>query len=127
MQLARGLASTTISKAKNACPRGRNETFAMIDSVAAVFGLVSAGIFLAHAIESYRARRIYPGAKIPSVGDHAPERLTGHELGSWNNQRDIWQIEIALAKRIHSNSKRQPMMPTETMRAATTERMPFAQ
>ena len=27
----------------------------MIDSVAAVLGLVSAGIFLAHAIESYRA------------------------------------------------------------------------
>jgi hypothetical protein len=26
----------------------------MIDSVAAVLGLVSAGIFLAHAIESYR-------------------------------------------------------------------------
>jgi hypothetical protein len=26
----------------------------MIDSVAAVFGLMSAGIFLAHAIESYR-------------------------------------------------------------------------
>ena len=45
-----------MSKAKNACPRGHNETFAMIDSVAAVLGLVSAGIFLAHAIESYRAR-----------------------------------------------------------------------
>jgi hypothetical protein len=27
----------------------------MIDSVAAVLGLMSAGIFLAHAIESYRA------------------------------------------------------------------------
>jgi hypothetical protein len=27
----------------------------MIDSVAAVLGLVSVGIFLAHAIESYRA------------------------------------------------------------------------
>jgi hypothetical protein len=27
----------------------------MIDSVAAVLGFVSAGIFLAHAIESYRA------------------------------------------------------------------------
>jgi hypothetical protein len=34
----------------------------------------------------------------PGVGDHAPERLAGHELGLWNNQRDIWQIEIALAK-----------------------------
>ena len=55
MQLARGQASTTMSKAKNACPRGHNETFAMIDWVAAVLGLVSAGIFLAHAIESYRA------------------------------------------------------------------------
>jgi hypothetical protein len=33
----------------------------------------------------------------PGVGDHAPERLAGHELESWNNQRDIWQIEIALA------------------------------
>jgi hypothetical protein len=35
----------------------------------------------------------------PGVGDHAPERLAGRELGSWNNQRDIWQIEIVLAKR----------------------------
>jgi len=34
----------------------------------------------------------------PGVGDHAPERLASNELGSWNNQRDIWQIEIALAK-----------------------------
>jgi hypothetical protein len=57
VQLARGQASTTISKAKDACPRGHNETFAMIDWVAAVLGLVSAGIFLAHAIESYRAQR----------------------------------------------------------------------
>jgi len=31
------------------------KTFAMIDAIAAVLGLVSAGIFLAHAIESYRA------------------------------------------------------------------------
>ena len=35
----------------------------------------------------------------PGVGDHTSERLAGHELGSWSNQRDIWQIEIALAKR----------------------------
>ena len=55
MQLARGQASTTISEAKDARPRGHKETFAMIDSIAAVLGLVSAGIFLAHAIESYRA------------------------------------------------------------------------
>jgi hypothetical protein len=38
----------------------------MIDSVAAVLGLVSAGIFLAHVIESYRAHAF--------VGDEA--RLT---------------------------------------------------
>jgi hypothetical protein len=30
----------------------------MIDSVAAVLGLVSAGIFLAHAIESHRAHAL---------------------------------------------------------------------
>jgi hypothetical protein len=30
----------------------------MIDSVAAVLGLVSAGIFLAHAIETYRAHAL---------------------------------------------------------------------
>jgi hypothetical protein len=41
--------------AKNVDPRRHNGTFVMIDSVAAVLGLVSAGIFLAHAIESYRA------------------------------------------------------------------------
>ena len=55
MQLARGQASTTISEAKDARPGEHDETFAMIDSVAAVLGLVSAGIFFAHAIESYRA------------------------------------------------------------------------
>ena len=55
MQLARDQASTTMSEAKDARPREHNETFAMIDSIAAVLGLVSAGIFLAHAIESYRA------------------------------------------------------------------------
>jgi hypothetical protein len=38
----------------------------MIDSVAAVFGLVSAGIFLAHAIESYRAHDLV-GAKARST------------------------------------------------------------
>jgi hypothetical protein len=37
---------------------GHNETFVMIDSVAAVLGLVSAGIFLAHAIENYRAHAL---------------------------------------------------------------------
>ena len=55
VQLACGQASTTISEAKDADPRGHDGTFVMIDSVAAVLGLVSAGIFLVHAIESYRA------------------------------------------------------------------------
>ena len=58
MQLARGQASTTISEAKDAGQRGHNGTFVMIDSVAAVLGLASAGIFLAHAIENYRAHTL---------------------------------------------------------------------
>ena len=51
-----------------------------------------------HAAMEYGEARSVVALK-PGVGDHAPERLAGHELGSWNNQRDIWQIEIALAKR----------------------------
>jgi hypothetical protein len=35
---------------------GRKGTFAMIETVTAVMGLVSAGIFLAHAFEDYRTR-----------------------------------------------------------------------
>jgi hypothetical protein len=35
---------------------GRKGTFAMMETVAAVMGLVSAGIFLAHAFEDYRTR-----------------------------------------------------------------------
>ena len=35
---------------------GRKGTFAMIETVKAVMGLVSAGIFLAHAFEDYRTR-----------------------------------------------------------------------
>jgi hypothetical protein len=35
---------------------GRKGTFAMIETVTAVMGLVSAGIFLAHAYEDYRLR-----------------------------------------------------------------------
>ena len=58
MQLARGQASTTISEAKDAGQRGHNGIFVMIDSVAAVLGLASAGIFLAHAIENYRAHTL---------------------------------------------------------------------
>ena len=41
---------------------GRKGTFAMFVKVTAVMGLVSAGIFLAHAIESYRAHA-YVGAE----------------------------------------------------------------
>lgn len=36
--------------------QGRKRTFAMIETVTAVMGLVSAGIFLAHAFEGYRYR-----------------------------------------------------------------------
>jgi hypothetical protein len=35
---------------------GRKGTFAMIETVTAVMGLVSAAIFLAHAVEGYRYR-----------------------------------------------------------------------
>ena len=63
VQLARGHASTTMRATKDARPRGNKETFAMIDSVAAVLGLASASIFLAHAIESYRAQA-FVGAEV---------------------------------------------------------------
>ena len=66
MQLARGQASTTISEAKDAGPRGHNGTFVMIDSAAAVLGLVSAGIFLAHAIESLSHALVGAGARFTS-------------------------------------------------------------
>jgi hypothetical protein len=36
--------------------QGRKGTFAMIETVTAFLGLVSAGIFLAHAFEGYRSR-----------------------------------------------------------------------
>jgi hypothetical protein len=72
VQLARGQASTTMSEA-DARPPGHNETFVMIDSVAAVLGLVSAGIFLAHAIEGYRAHA--------SVGAEA--RFTSFKQGTF--------------------------------------------
>ena len=84
MQLARGQASTTMSKAKNACPRGHNETFAMIDSVAAGLGLVSAGIFVAHAIESYRAHAF--------VGAEA--RFTSFKKGS----SDVFSERVPASK-----------------------------
>ena len=41
---------------------GIMKRFAMIDSVAAVLSLASAGIFLAHAIESYRSH-VFVGAE----------------------------------------------------------------
>jgi hypothetical protein len=49
----------------------------MIDSVAAVLGLVSVGIFLAHAIESYRAYAL--------VGAEA--RFTSVKQGMSNDRR----------------------------------------
>ena len=57
-----------MSEAKDGRPLRHNETFAMIDSV--VLSLV-AGIFLAHAIESYRAHA--------SVGSEA--RFTSFKQG----------------------------------------------
>ena len=84
MQLARGQASTTMSEARDARPPGHNETFVMIDSVAAVLGLVSAGIFLAHAIESYRAHAF--------VGAEA--RFTSFKKGS----SDVFSERVPASK-----------------------------
>jgi hypothetical protein len=50
---------------------GRKGTFAMIETVTAVMGLVSAGIFLAHAFEDYRTR----GAHHPVQTELAPKSL----------------------------------------------------
>jgi hypothetical protein len=49
----------------------RKGTFAMIETVAAVMGLVSAGIFLAHAFEDYRTR----DAHHPVQTELAPKSL----------------------------------------------------
>jgi hypothetical protein len=38
------------------CPGGAQRTFAMIETVTAFLGLMSAGIFLAHAFDSFRSR-----------------------------------------------------------------------
>jgi hypothetical protein len=35
---------------------GRKRTFAMIETLTAVMGLVSAGIFIAHAFDGFRSR-----------------------------------------------------------------------
>jgi hypothetical protein len=58
----------------------RKGTFAMIETVAAVMGLVSAGIFLAHAFEDYRTR----DAHHPVQTELAPKSLMNsgeHETG----------------------------------------------
>ena len=55
----------------NTLMQDRSPLGVMTDSVAAVLGLVSAGIFLAHAIESYRAHAL--------VGAEA--RLTSFKQG----------------------------------------------
>jgi hypothetical protein len=60
----------------------------MIDSVAAVLGLVSAGIFLAHAIESYRAYAL--------VGVDA--RFTSVKQGMSNDRDRTAAIARPLAK-----------------------------
>jgi hypothetical protein len=36
--------------------QGRKRTFAMIETLTAVMGLVSAGIFIAHAFDGFRSR-----------------------------------------------------------------------
>ena len=62
VQLARWQASAILSREANdgspvwGARMGRKGTFAMIETVTAVMGLVSAGIFLAHAFEDYRRR-----------------------------------------------------------------------
>ena len=56
----------------------------MIDSVAAVLGLVSAGILLAHAIESYRAHAF--------VGAEA--RFTSFKQGS----SDVFSERVPASK-----------------------------
>jgi len=38
------------------CVRGAKDGFAMIETVTALFGLISASIFLAHALDGYRSR-----------------------------------------------------------------------
>lgn len=57
----------------------------MIDSVAAVLGLVSAGIFLAHAIESYRADALVEvtAGRASSSGRYAAARLRRSYSRSW--------------------------------------------
>jgi hypothetical protein len=46
----------TVRQAVSFCPAGAQRTFAMIETITAVLGLVSAGIFLAHAFEGFRSR-----------------------------------------------------------------------
>jgi hypothetical protein len=38
------------------CPAGAQRTFAMIETITAFLGLISAGIFLAHAFDGFRSR-----------------------------------------------------------------------
>jgi hypothetical protein len=46
----------TVRGAASFSPRGAQRIFAMIETVTAVLGLFSAGIFLAHAFEGFRTR-----------------------------------------------------------------------
>ena len=64
----------------------------MIDSVAAVLGLVSAGIFLAHAIESYRAHAF--------VGAEA--RFTSFKQGLF---RRVQRMRASVEKRVFAGMR----------------------
>jgi len=55
----------------------------MIDSVAAVLGLVSAGIFLAHAIESYRAH-VLVGAEARFTSFQGMRSERDKQAGMWD-------------------------------------------
>jgi hypothetical protein len=46
----------TVRGSMSFCPGRGARIFAMIETVTALLGLVSAGIFLAHAFEGYRSR-----------------------------------------------------------------------
>jgi hypothetical protein len=61
----------------------RKGTFAMIETVAAVMGLVSAGIFLAHAFEDYRTRDAHHPVQTelaPKSSMNSGEHETGRRI-----------------------------------------------
>jgi hypothetical protein len=46
----------TVRGGASFCPRGAQRIFAMVETVTAILGLFSAGIFLAHAFDGFRTR-----------------------------------------------------------------------